>query len=434
MNPEITVIMPSLNVMRYIVACMDSVRNQSLKNTEILCIDAGSTDGTLEYLQSCAEQDERIRLIRSDRKSYGYQVNVGIREAQGAYIAIVETDDYIDREMFQSLYSQGVSYGLDFIKSDFEMIYEDCPKKEKKAQNIFKRDSELYRRVITPADYNYIFVYDQNIWKGLYRREFLLTNEIMLQETHGAAYQDLGFTLQVLQSAQRAMYIPEAYYKYRFNREDASSVNINTLRYVRQEFAWLFENHKVEKTEGIYNRLACSFIGELNKALIKSDYDICVPYISEPYVWIKKELKDAIEQGQLNRSFFSREMWHEIVFALYDLEGYASYLRFQIAQEEIQKGELAPFMNEKKLIVFGCGVYGKRVRRLFLESGREITFFADNDSRLWGQEIEGITVLPPEQCYIAHKEAAYVVASKKYAEEIYEQLCMNGIRKIYIWK
>ena len=74
---KITVIMPSLNVAPYIEKCIQSVVNQTLQDIEILCIDAGSTDGTLEILEQFKREDSRIRIIHSDKKSYGYQVNNG---------------------------------------------------------------------------------------------------------------------------------------------------------------------------------------------------------------------------------------------------------------------------------------------------------------------------------------------------------------------
>ena len=89
--PKLSIIMPSLNVHLYIKDCLESVIHQTLHDLEILCIDAGSTDGTWEILEKYAGKDNRIRLIRSPQKSYGYQMNLGIRESTGEYIGIVET-------------------------------------------------------------------------------------------------------------------------------------------------------------------------------------------------------------------------------------------------------------------------------------------------------------------------------------------------------
>ena len=81
-NPKISVIMPSLNVGNYIEQCIKSVLDQTLTDFEIICIDAGSTDGTVEILQKYAKEDSRIQIINTDKKSYGYQVNLGISKAR----------------------------------------------------------------------------------------------------------------------------------------------------------------------------------------------------------------------------------------------------------------------------------------------------------------------------------------------------------------
>ena len=117
---QITVIIPSLNRVDSIRECLSSVMVQTLEQMEILCIDAGSTDGTLEILEECALQDKRIEVVQTERKSYGYQVNLGIRLAKGMYIGIVETDDSVDISMYQSLYEQAEKNAWpDFVKSGF---------------------------------------------------------------------------------------------------------------------------------------------------------------------------------------------------------------------------------------------------------------------------------------------------------------------------
>lgn len=96
--------MPSYNVGIYIGECIESVVSQTLKDIEIICVDAGSTDGTLEILEEYAAKDERIRLLHSDMKSYGHQMNMGLASACGEYIGIVETDDFIAPDMYEELY------------------------------------------------------------------------------------------------------------------------------------------------------------------------------------------------------------------------------------------------------------------------------------------------------------------------------------------
>ena len=112
-QPKVSVVMPSLNVALYIRECIESVLNQTLKDIEIICVDAGSTDGTLEILKEYADKDPRISIINSDRKSYGYQMNLGMDAAAGEYMGIVETDDIADFDMFETLYNAAKADDLD---------------------------------------------------------------------------------------------------------------------------------------------------------------------------------------------------------------------------------------------------------------------------------------------------------------------------------
>ncbi|MBZ7965080.1 glycosyltransferase family 2 protein, partial [Campylobacter sp. 2457A] len=122
MNPKISIIVPSLNSLDYIKECIESILNQTLKDIEILCIDANSTDGTLEFLKECEKKDKRLRVIVSDKKSYGYQVNLGIQQATGEYLGIVESDDYIKENMYERLYEVAKEQDCEVVKSDFYIL------------------------------------------------------------------------------------------------------------------------------------------------------------------------------------------------------------------------------------------------------------------------------------------------------------------------
>lgn len=89
---KVSVIVPVLNGISYINECMDSLISQTLKEMEILVIDAGSTDGTLEILEEYVQKDSRVRLLHSDQKSMGHQTNMGIQAASGEYIGFCKAD------------------------------------------------------------------------------------------------------------------------------------------------------------------------------------------------------------------------------------------------------------------------------------------------------------------------------------------------------
>lgn len=126
-NFKISVILPSLNVKQYIEQCIESVLNQTLEDIEIICVDAGSDDGTLEILKKYSELDSRIKLIHSDIKSYGHQLNLAIEQSKGEYIGIVETDDYIDENMYEVLYDLTDNGVVDISKVNFYHFYDVDP-------------------------------------------------------------------------------------------------------------------------------------------------------------------------------------------------------------------------------------------------------------------------------------------------------------------
>ena len=101
---KVTVIVPVYNNESYIRECLGSIMKQTMKELEILVVNDGSTDGTLDIIQELVEKDSRIIIYDMQNSGYGKAVNLGISHAQGEYIGIVESDDYIAPEMYEELY------------------------------------------------------------------------------------------------------------------------------------------------------------------------------------------------------------------------------------------------------------------------------------------------------------------------------------------
>lgn len=219
--PCVSVIMPSLNVRPYIAECLESVRAQTLWDIEILCVDAGSTDGTWEYLQAAVANDPRIRLIRSERKSYGYQMNLGIGEAKGTYIGIVETDDYIAPDMYEVLYGIAVKQDLDILKADYRIFTGDGESRRFIPCHLSRKKSH-YGRVFKPAEDRSYFNDALYTWSGIYRSDFLKRNAIVHNETPGASFQDNGFWFQTFSLAERVMLLRRPFYYLRRDNPGSS--------------------------------------------------------------------------------------------------------------------------------------------------------------------------------------------------------------------
>ena len=144
---KVSVILPVYNTEKYLPECLDSIINQSLRDIEIICVDDGSTDSSLQILKEYAEKDKRISVIHKNNGGQGSARNVGLNHAKGEYITFVDSDDYITEDM--------IYYLLKFLednKLDVAMIA-DCYVYDKskifypKAFYIFSR----YFKVFVPV-------------------------------------------------------------------------------------------------------------------------------------------------------------------------------------------------------------------------------------------------------------------------------------------
>ena len=124
-SPAVSILVPICNVEKYLDQCLDSLINQSLKDIEIICLNDGSTDSSPKIIQKYASLDDRIVVVDKQNTGYGDTMNLGIKKARGKYIGIVESDDYVDSEMFRSLYELAEDNDSDMVKGNFYYYYTD---------------------------------------------------------------------------------------------------------------------------------------------------------------------------------------------------------------------------------------------------------------------------------------------------------------------
>lgn len=222
-KPNVSVILPSLNVKPFIEECVESVINQTLENIEIICVDAGSDDGTLEILEDYANKDSRIKILRSDKRSYGHQMNLGIAAAEGEYVGILETDDYVEEDMYESLYELSNEGSVDIVKSNFYHFYGDCE---------FRIDSTkkgLPKNEFTVYENANVLNGHPSIWTGIYKKSFLVENNIKFIEAPGGGWVDNPFLFETHLNAKSIIYKDEPYYYYRELNPNSSTNQLNDL-------------------------------------------------------------------------------------------------------------------------------------------------------------------------------------------------------------
>ena len=428
---KVSVIIPSLNVFQYIQRCIDSVRNQTLKEIEIICIDAGSTDGTLEVIKSEAESDSRITLIQSEKKSYGYQVNLGISMANGKYISIVESDDQIESDMLEKLFVEAENKELDFIKSNYWAFSDGRKNKRKILESV-----NIYNKVISPKELPLLHFMDINIWTGIYRRQFLIDNHILLNESAGAAFQDIGFVTQALCYAERAEYLNEPFYIYTEKREGASTLNKKCFIYAYQEWKRIFENQIIpdeifeSHRKCIVTRLVGTVLPESKKVLISEDYNIDSPFYKEPCEWFSRLIKNEWEKNNILFSNLTRESLKDIWLFTYNQKSYSEKIKTENLLLQNIKEELnETLLNLKRpFVIFGSGQRGKRfLEEYAIPLGLKPLCFVDNDKAKCGSYIDEVPIVDPETSVEKYHDVVYFIANKKNYLDIEMQLLGYGV-------
>ncbi|MDR1712880.1 MAG: glycosyltransferase [Coriobacteriales bacterium] len=219
-TPLISILVPIYNVERYLRQCLDSIVGQTLRDMEIICINDGSTDGSLAIIEQYAAADARIRIINKPNSGYGDSMNQGLDSARGRYLGIVESDDWAEPQMFAELVGLAEQHQVEVVRSNFYHYFS----KGELNNKLEVLSPRMCDRVVDPRQEHDIFFRLAAIWSAIYRRDFLEANQIRFLPTPGASYQDTSFNFKVWACARRAWFTPKAYLHYRLDNE-SSSVN-----------------------------------------------------------------------------------------------------------------------------------------------------------------------------------------------------------------
>lgn len=222
---KVSVILPIYNVSQYLRECLDSVIRQTLKEIEIICVNDGSTDDSLDIIYEYAVKDKRIVVVTGPNGGYGKAMNKGLDRATGEYIGIVEPDDYVALTMFEDLYQIAKENDLDFIKADFYRFGRNENRDMELKYVPLDSTGTRYGKILRPNQDPSLIKFTMNTWAGIYRRAFLEEHHIRHNETPGASYQDNGFFFQTTIYGKRAMIVDRPYYR---NRRDNPNSSVNS--------------------------------------------------------------------------------------------------------------------------------------------------------------------------------------------------------------
>ena len=237
---KVSVVLPIYNAEPYLRECLDSVINQTLKDIEVICVNDGSTDNSLNIIREYASKDKRIKYIDKPNAGYGQTMNSGIDLACGEYIGIVEPDDFIKLDMYETLYNKANKEKLDIAKANLS-VFEDKNDQRFFLDVKYMIASDKYDVVDTPFNLQNYMNKSFNTCCALYRRGMLIENKIRYNETPGAAYQDVSFWFKTHCTAKKMVVLDEHFYMYRQDNPNQSIRNPKLGDYLIAEHAMVYE-------------------------------------------------------------------------------------------------------------------------------------------------------------------------------------------------
>lgn len=233
-RPKVSVLIPVYNNAQYLHECIDSVINQTLKEIEIIIINDGSTDPeAVKILDEYAAKDNRIKLIHKENTGYGHSMNVGMDNATGEYIGIVESDDYITTTMYNDLYMNSDNGSADIIKSTPVFFYGNGKERRFTKINSCRTESGY---IVTKKDFHAYFRSIPLNPIGIFKKSFLKKEEIFFSETPGASFQDIGFYFKTSITAKKIKIVNKEYYMVRRDNENSSVFSKDKSEYVVFEY------------------------------------------------------------------------------------------------------------------------------------------------------------------------------------------------------
>lgn len=261
--PKVSVIIPVYNVEKYLRECLDSVVNQTLKDIEIICVNDGSTDGSLAILEEYARKDGRIRIINKSNSGYGASMNKGLQAASAEYIGIVESDDFVELNMFETLYETAKNNCLDLVRCRY-FEYKSIENSNTLIENAWVPKNEIY----CPLENQAPFWQAPAIWCNLFKKSMIENNDIQFLETPGASYQDTSFAFKLYASSKRFMMIEDALLHYRVDNVNSSVNSTAKAFFVNKEYAEIVD---FSFRQGFYPRVR-KMIPKIKRACYKWNY------------------------------------------------------------------------------------------------------------------------------------------------------------------
>ncbi len=247
---DVSIIVPIFNKERFLKDCLDSLINQTYKNIEIICINDGSTDHSLDILRDYADKDDRLIIISQENKGAGNARNTGIKIATGRYLQFLDADDFFELDMLEDMVKQADEKKADIVICN-ALEYNEETKIEEAHRWLNVQDLKL--DVFSYHDVENIFnITTSSVWNKLYKKELIIDNEIWYQEI--PSNNDTAFSVITLLLAKRITYVDKFYIHYRYYN-DTFRISSSREKYMQCSVMAYKKIIKVMKEKRMYGEV-----------------------------------------------------------------------------------------------------------------------------------------------------------------------------------
>ena len=217
MKIKVSVIVPVYNVEKYIDKCLNSLVKQSLKEIEIIVVNDGTKDNSQKIIDKYVKKyPDKIKSYIKENGGQGSARNYGLEKANGEYIGYVDSDDFVEKDMYKKLYNKAKENNYDIVVCGNYNVSEDY---QNKNIDTFINNYN--------TDLENIFFGKMAVWNKIYKRDILIKNKLEFKEK--VWYEDLAFTLKAIMNSNSFAFIDEPLYDYLI-REGSTMNNSNVQR------------------------------------------------------------------------------------------------------------------------------------------------------------------------------------------------------------
>ncbi|KPL57766.1 glycosyltransferase family 2 protein [Rossellomorea vietnamensis] len=320
MKPKVSIIVPIYNMESYLTRCLNSLVSQSLIDIEIIAVNDGSTDATMKILNEYASKDRRIKVINKKNGGVSSARNAGIHAATGEYIGFVDPDDWVDYEMYETLYRTAVSSQSDTVMCSYmrefgthsrEKVF-NSPHKVTYINEEVKKN--VLRRIVGPLNKEIgnpeLLDAWGTVWSKLYRAEVIKSNHLQFEDLKQiGTNEDSLFNIQAIYHSNSFTFLNSPLYHYW--RANTTSV---TSGYKPELVDQWFHLYKIIETFLENKKMGEEYYIALNNRICLNLLGLGLNSLSEgkkftPHKKIKN-IKLLLEDYRIKRSFQQFDLSH----------------------------------------------------------------------------------------------------------------------------